>query len=168
MVYNTQWYWVFGLCPSSGFFLNNNEKTERFGNWICFRNVVFFSCYLGKIRTMNKVRKPNISVYVREIFPQIHMLMKSLLCSKPIRILHNNVALLQLTCTVKATNKKRSIPVIVRVSDNNDNAPYFENTPYETTVSEVSWPHVLGSSHLVTAHRVWTMHFCGRWWFSIS
>jgi hypothetical protein len=29
-------YWVFGLCPSSGFFLNNNEKTQRFGNWICF------------------------------------------------------------------------------------------------------------------------------------
>jgi hypothetical protein len=26
MVYNTQRYWVFGLCPSSGFFLNNNEK----------------------------------------------------------------------------------------------------------------------------------------------
>jgi hypothetical protein len=23
MVYNTQRYWVFGLCPSSGFFLNN-------------------------------------------------------------------------------------------------------------------------------------------------
>jgi hypothetical protein len=35
MVYNTQRYWVFGLCPSSGFFLNNNEKTKRFGNWIC-------------------------------------------------------------------------------------------------------------------------------------
>jgi hypothetical protein len=26
MVYNTQRYWVFGLCSSSGFFLNNNEK----------------------------------------------------------------------------------------------------------------------------------------------
>jgi hypothetical protein len=26
MVYNTQRYCVFGLCPSSGFFLNNNEK----------------------------------------------------------------------------------------------------------------------------------------------
>jgi hypothetical protein len=36
----SQRYWVFGLCPSSGFFLNNNEK----------------------IRTMDKVRKPNISV----------------------------------------------------------------------------------------------------------
>jgi hypothetical protein len=37
MVYITQRHWVFGLCPSSGFFLNNNEKTQRFGNWICFR-----------------------------------------------------------------------------------------------------------------------------------
>jgi hypothetical protein len=25
MVYNTQRYWVFGLCPSSGFFLNNEK-----------------------------------------------------------------------------------------------------------------------------------------------
>jgi hypothetical protein len=35
--YYTQKYWVFGLCPSSGYFLNNNGKTQRFGNWICFR-----------------------------------------------------------------------------------------------------------------------------------
>ena len=54
---------------------------------------------------------------------------------------------LQLTCTVKATNKKRSIPVIVRVSDINDNAPHFYNTPYETTVSEVRWP-VIGPTIL--------------------
>jgi hypothetical protein len=27
-----QRYWVFGLCPSSGFFLNK-WKTQRFGNW---------------------------------------------------------------------------------------------------------------------------------------
>lgn len=53
---------------------------------------------------------------------------------------NNRCASLQLTCTVKATNKKRSIPVIVRVSDINDNAPHFYNTPYETTVSEVIWP----------------------------
>ena len=48
------------------------------------------------------------------------------------------VYFLQLPCTVKATNKKRVIPVIVRVSDINDNAPKFVNTPYETTVPEVS------------------------------
>ncbi|XP_034940694.1 cadherin-99C [Chelonus insularis] len=44
----------------------------------------------------------------------------------------------QLACTVKSTNKKRIIPVIVRVSDVNDNAPKFINTPYETTVPELT------------------------------
>ncbi|XP_029661885.1 cadherin-99C isoform X1 [Formica exsecta] len=44
----------------------------------------------------------------------------------------------QLSCTVKSTNKKRTIPVIVRVSDINDNAPKFINTPYETTVPELT------------------------------
>jgi hypothetical protein len=34
MVYNTQRYWVFGLCPSSGYFLNNHGKTQCFRNWI--------------------------------------------------------------------------------------------------------------------------------------
>jgi hypothetical protein len=50
-------YWVFGLCPSSGFFLNNNEKNTT------FRKLHLFpSSGEGKIRTMDKVRKPNISV----------------------------------------------------------------------------------------------------------
>jgi protocadherin-15 len=44
---------------------------------------------------------------------------------------------------VKSTNKKRTIPVIVRVSDINDNAPKFINTPYETTV-----PEVIGRTYL--------------------
>ncbi|KAL6263958.1 hypothetical protein P5V15_004039 [Pogonomyrmex californicus] len=43
-----------------------------------------------------------------------------------------------MSCTVKSTNKKRTIPVIVRVSDINDNAPKFINTPYETTVPELT------------------------------
>jgi hypothetical protein len=47
MVYNTQRYWVFGLCPSSGFFLNNNEKIQRVGNWICFRPQVREDTYSG-------------------------------------------------------------------------------------------------------------------------
>jgi hypothetical protein len=54
MVYSTQRYWVFGLCPSSGLFLNNSEKTH---------------CYLGKIRTMDKIRKPNISDQKRGVPP---------------------------------------------------------------------------------------------------
>ncbi|XP_067205247.1 cadherin-99C isoform X4 [Linepithema humile] len=44
----------------------------------------------------------------------------------------------QLSCTVKSSNKKRMIPIIVRVSDINDNAPKFINTPYETTVPELT------------------------------
>ncbi|XP_014216092.1 cadherin-99C [Copidosoma floridanum] len=44
----------------------------------------------------------------------------------------------QLSCTVRATNSNRKIPVIVRVTDVNDNAPRFDNTPYETTVSELT------------------------------
>nr|CAI5831262.1 unnamed protein product [Callosobruchus analis] len=42
----------------------------------------------------------------------------------------------QLICTIKSTHKKRTIPVIVRLTDINDNAPQFINTPYETTISE--------------------------------
>jgi hypothetical protein len=34
MVYDTQNYWVFGLCPSSGFL---EIRKQRFGSWICFR-----------------------------------------------------------------------------------------------------------------------------------
>jgi hypothetical protein len=96
MVYNTQKYWVFGLCLSSGFFLNTKEKKNnvsetgsvsvfRWGktptllgpleranlnhwtNWgrkqIQFPKRCFFSLVFRKIRTMDKVRKPNISVY---------------------------------------------------------------------------------------------------------
>jgi hypothetical protein len=47
----SQKYWVFGLCPSSGFFLNTNEKTQRFGNWICFRPQVREDTYsVGSLR----------------------------------------------------------------------------------------------------------------------
>jgi hypothetical protein len=48
MVYNTQRYWVFGLCPSSGFKL---LKSQRFGNWICFRPQVREGTYsVGSLR----------------------------------------------------------------------------------------------------------------------
>lgn len=43
---------------------------------------------------------------------------------------------IQISCTIRATRRKRNIPVIVRVSDVNDNAPVFRNAPYETTVPE--------------------------------
>jgi hypothetical protein len=35
MGYNTQSYWVFGLCPASG--ILKIYKTQRFAKWICFR-----------------------------------------------------------------------------------------------------------------------------------
>jgi hypothetical protein len=46
-------------------FLNNNEKTQRFGNWICFRPQVGKTpTQLGPLEraNLNQVRKPNISV----------------------------------------------------------------------------------------------------------
>lgn len=49
---------------------------------------------------------------------------------------------LQISCTIRATRKKRNIPIIVRVSDVNDNTPEFINTPYEAAVPEVSAVHV--------------------------
>ncbi|XP_048489544.1 cadherin-99C [Plutella xylostella] len=44
----------------------------------------------------------------------------------------------QLVCQVIATKKRRTIPVIVRVSDINDSEPVFVDTPYETTISELT------------------------------
>jgi hypothetical protein len=35
--------------------ISTNQKTQRFGNWICFRNVVFF--WFVEIRMMDEVQK---------------------------------------------------------------------------------------------------------------
>lgn len=49
---------------------------------------------------------------------------------------------------MKSTGRNRNIPIIVRVSDVNDNAPVFANTPYETTVPEVSFnPEPISSDY---------------------
>lgn len=48
------------------------------------------------------------------------------------------VLLQQISCTIRSMQKKRNIPIIVRVSDVNDNPPKFVNTPYEATIAEVS------------------------------
>ncbi|XP_031622163.1 cadherin-99C isoform X2 [Contarinia nasturtii] len=42
----------------------------------------------------------------------------------------------QVSCTIRSSRRRRNIPVIVRVSDINDNAPVFQNSSYETTVPE--------------------------------
>ncbi|XP_065342021.1 cadherin-99C isoform X1 [Cloeon dipterum] len=43
----------------------------------------------------------------------------------------------QLVCIDLQTQKKKNIPIIIRVSDINDNAPQFLYTPYQVTVSEL-------------------------------
>jgi len=52
--------------------------------------------------------------------------------------------ILQVSCTVKKSGKRRNIPVIIRISDVNDNAPVFLSPTYTTTVPEVS---TLQSNH---------------------
>ena len=42
----------------------------------------------------------------------------------------------QVTCTVLASRKRRTIPIIVRVTDLNDNSPQFLGTPYTITLEE--------------------------------
>lgn len=44
----------------------------------------------------------------------------------------------QVTCVVRSTNKKRTIPIIVRTTDINDNAPMFLDTPYHVSVPELT------------------------------
>lgn len=42
-----------------------------------------------------------------------------------------------ISCTIKSTpSRNRNIPIIVRVSDVNDNPPVFVNAPYETSIAE--------------------------------
>ena len=42
----------------------------------------------------------------------------------------------QVRCTVLATGRRRTIPVIVKITDINDNAPVFRGTPYTLTLPE--------------------------------
>jgi protocadherin-15 len=45
---------------------------------------------------------------------------------------------LQISCSIKSMpSRSRNIPIIVRVSDINDETPVFINTPYETSIDEV-------------------------------
>ena len=44
--------------------------------------------------------------------------------------------IIQVTCTVVSTGKRRTIPVIVRVNDLNDNSPEFKGTPYTIDIPE--------------------------------
>ncbi|XP_050534289.1 cadherin-99C isoform X2 [Daktulosphaira vitifoliae] len=44
----------------------------------------------------------------------------------------------QVTCVIRSSGKKRTIPVIVRTTDINDNAPMFLGAPYQVTVPELT------------------------------
>uniref|UniRef100_A0A2S2QWG8 Protocadherin-15 n=1 Tax=Sipha flava TaxID=143950 RepID=A0A2S2QWG8_9HEMI len=44
----------------------------------------------------------------------------------------------QVTCVVRSTQKRRTIPIIARITDINDNAPVFLNTPYQVSVPELT------------------------------
>uniref|UniRef100_A0A1B0ACM2 Cadherin domain-containing protein n=1 Tax=Glossina pallidipes TaxID=7398 RepID=A0A1B0ACM2_GLOPL len=56
----------------------------------------------------------------------------------------------QVSCTIRSSQKRRNIPIIVRVSDVNDNAPRFMNTPYEVTVPEPN-----GSASMNCTRNLW-------------
>jgi hypothetical protein len=51
-LFHTQNYWVFGLCPSSGFeLIRRKRKTRRFIHWICLRPQVRGDTYsVGSFR----------------------------------------------------------------------------------------------------------------------
>ena len=42
----------------------------------------------------------------------------------------------QVTCTVLSTGRRRTLPVIVKISDLNDNGPVFLDTPYSLSLAE--------------------------------
>lgn len=90
------------------------------------------------------VGEPGVDVVLSTVFPKGPTLFqldgKRLQLLQPLDRDADNLShmVFQLVCQVKSTNKRRTIPVIVRVSDINDNAPVFQGTPYETTISELT------------------------------
>ncbi|XP_059058690.1 cadherin-99C [Achroia grisella] len=89
------------------------------------------------------VGDPDVDVVLSTVFPKGPTLFqldgKRLQLLQPLDRDADNLShmVFQLVCQVKATKKRRTIPVIVRVSDINDNAPVFQGVPYETSVSEL-------------------------------
>ncbi|XP_045767682.1 cadherin-99C isoform X1 [Maniola jurtina] len=89
------------------------------------------------------VGEPDVDVVLSTVFPKGPTLFqldgKRLQLLQPLDRDADNLShmVFQLVCQVKATKKRRTIPVIVRVSDINDNAPVFQGTPYEAAISEL-------------------------------
>ena len=63
---------------------------------------------------------------------------KSLLLAEPLDRDESDLSsiVFQVTCTVLDSRKRRTIPIIVRVTDLNDNSPQFLGTPYSLTLEE--------------------------------
>lgn len=53
--------------------------------------------------------------------------------------LHSSRSRKKVSCTNRISGRRRSIPVIIRISDINDNAPVFLNSSYSVTIPEVSY-----------------------------
>ncbi|XP_026318531.1 cadherin-99C isoform X3 [Hyposmocoma kahamanoa] len=89
------------------------------------------------------VGEPGVDIILTTVFPKGPTLFeldgKRLQLLQPLDRDADNLShmVFQLVCQVKATKKRRTIPVIVRVSDINDNVPVFVNTPYQVNVSEL-------------------------------
>ncbi|XP_059611482.1 cadherin-99C [Phlebotomus argentipes] len=85
---------------------------------------------------------PDSEILLDLVFPKGNKMFvlngKALQLIKPLDRDEENLShtIFQISCTIRSTHRKRNIPIIVRVSDVNDNAPVFINTPYETTVPE--------------------------------
>ncbi|KAF5307334.1 hypothetical protein FQR65_LT07051 [Abscondita terminalis] len=88
--------------------------------------------------------EPNVNIFLDLVFPKGSPIFflngKHLQLLSPLDRDEDSLShiVFQLTCTIKATRKKKTIPVIVRLTDINDNPPEFVNTPYETSISELT------------------------------
>ncbi|CAH1132181.1 unnamed protein product [Ceutorhynchus assimilis] len=90
------------------------------------------------------VGEPNVDIFLELSFPRGPPLF--FLNEKKLQLLapidrdedSNSHIVFQLICTIKSTHKVKSIPVIVRLTDINDNSPQFIGIPYETSISELT------------------------------
>jgi hypothetical protein len=64
-IYRSQNYQVFGLCPSSS--VLKNLRTQRFGNWICFRPQVG-----GKTPSqLGTLERANLNHWTTQVRPEV-------------------------------------------------------------------------------------------------
>ena len=54
--------------------------------------------------------------------------------------------LIQVTCSARVSGRRRTVPVVVAITDLNDNGPVFLGLPYAVTIPEVITTTLLGQS----------------------